>query len=324
MDHITIKNFLKIHGKNLGLELVAGQEGLDKKIVSNDVHRPGMVLFGFLGLFTFDRVQVLGNTEMLYLDTLTEKKLRLVLDTVYQFNIPCLVVTDGNDLPPDMVDLSNHRSIPLFKTSFSTTKFSHLFSDYVEDVFAPRTEIHGSMVDVYGMGLVFMGPSGIGKSEIVLDLVERGHRLVADDVVVVSRKVRGILVGTSGKTHRDHMEIRGLGILNVRNMFGVRSVRIQKRIEVIVKLVEWDGSDSYDRIGLEEDWVSILDVEIPQVTVPIFPGKNITVIAEAIALNYQLKLQGHHTAREFNRQLLESMQNKPSGASDVFIRADLE
>ena len=152
--------------------------------------------------------------------------------------------------------------------------------------------------------------------------MERGHRLVADDIVHVSRKLQGILVGTSGETLLDHLEIRGLGILNVRYLFGVRAFRLQKRVEVVVKLVEWDETQNYDRVGLNEDWVSILDVEIPQVTVPIYPGKNITVIAEAIALNYQLKIQGYHTAEEFNRRLIEKIQKKdPAGA---LIRADVE
>ena len=324
MEPISVRDVLQVYGDKLALELVAGQKGLDNEIVSSDVHRPGLALAGFVGLFTYDRVQVLGNTEMLYLATLKPEKRRLVLETVYQFDIPCLVITDDNDVLPLMVELSEQQSIPLLKTSFSTTKLSHLFSEYLDDVFAPRTALHGSMVDVYGIGLVFIGRSGIGKSEIALDLVERGHRLVADDVVLVSRRVRGLLVGTSGNTLRDHMEIRGLGILNVRNMFGVRAVRMQKRIEVVVKLVEWDDSGMYDRIGLEEDWVSILDVEIPQVTVPIYPGKNITVIAEAIALNHQLKIQGYHTAREFNRRLVERMKNKAAGPDDIVIRADLE
>jgi HPr kinase/phosphorylase len=266
---------------------------------------------GFIGLFTFDRVQVLGNTEMLYLASHPLQKRLEILETIFQFDLPCMVVTDNNEVMPAMIDLANRREIPLLKTPYSTTKFAHLFSFHLDDVFAPRTAIHGSLVDVYGIGLLFTGRSGIGKSEIAIDLVERGHRLVADDV------------GSSGETLRDHMEIRGLGILNVRNMFGVRAVRMQKRIEVVVKLVEYDESATYDRIGLDEDWVSMLDVEVPQVTVPIYPGKNITVIAETIALNYQLKIQGYNTAQEFNRRLVEQMKQKRRG-DDVSIRADVE
>lgn len=322
MQTITVEDALRQYGEKLDLTLEAGESGLSNELVSSDVHRPGLALAGFVGMFTFDRVQVLGNTEMLYVSSLDPSRVEQVLTTIFQFEIPCLVVTDGNDVSPVMRSLADRHGVPLMRTPSSTTKFSHLFSLYLDDFFAPNTALHGSLVDVYGIGLLLMGRSGIGKSEIALDLIERGHRLVADDVVLVSRTIRGILVGMSGETLRDHMEIRGLGILNVRNMFGVRAVRVQKRIEVVVKLVEWNDSVTFDRIGLEEDWVSILDVEVPQVTVPIYPGKNITVIAEAIAMNHQLKIQGYHTAHEFNRRLVERMkQRKRPG---VVLRADDE
>ena len=321
-ETITIANVFEGYGESLALQVVAGEKGMGNELASSDVHRPGLVLAGFVGLFTYDRAQVLGNSEMLYLSGLSDDKQRMVLETVYQFDIPCMVITDDNEVLPTMADLAEQRGIPLLTTTFSTTKFSHLFSHYLDEVFAPETNLHGSLVDVYGIGLLFIGRSGIGKSEIALDLVERGHRLVADDIVHVSRKLQGILVGTSGETLLDHLEIRGLGILNVRYLFGVRAFRLQKRVEVVVTLVEWDETQNYDRVGLNEDWVSILDVEITQVTVPIYPGKNITVIAEAIALNYQLKIQGYHTAEEFNRRLIEKIQRKdPAGA---LIRADVE
>ena len=322
MPQITVGTMAETYGDQLSLGLVAGQVGIANPLPTSDVHRPGLALAGFLGLFTFDRAQVLGNTEMLYLDSLEPEDRRKTLETIYQFDIPCIVITDGNEVLPMMTELSNERQIPLFKTPYSTTKFAHLFSYYLDDVFAPRTAIHGSLVDVYGIGLLIVGPSGIGKSEIAIDLVERGHRLVADDVVLVSRKVQGMIVGSSGEALRDHMEIRGLGILNVRSMFGVRAVRMQKRIEVVVKLVEWNKSATYDRVGLDDDWISILDLELPQVTIPIYPGKNITVIAETIALNYQLKIQGYNTAEEFNRRLVERMKNKRR--DDTPVRPDIE
>ncbi len=322
MPQISIGKMLEDYGDQLSLSSIAGERGIGNTLSTSDVHRPGLALAGFLGLFTFDRVQVMGNTEMLYLSSLDPDSCRHTLETIFQFDIPCMVITDGNEVLPVMVELSNARQIPLLTTPFATTKFAHLFSYYLDDVFAPRTAIHGSLVDVYGIGLLFVGASGIGKSEIAVDLVERGHRLVADDVVLVSRKLQGIIVGSSGETLRDHIEIRGLGILNIRNMFGVRAVRMQKRIEVVVKLIKWDETAAYDRIGLDEDWISILDLEVPQVTVPIYPGKNITVIAETIALNYQLKIQGYHTAQEFNRRLVERMKNKIR--DDMSVRADIE
>ncbi|MBK36309.1 MAG: HPr(Ser) kinase/phosphatase [Gemmatimonadetes bacterium] len=322
VQSVTVGEAIELFGDKLDLTLEAGQGGLENELVSSDVHRPALALAGFVGLFTFDRAQILGNTEMLYILSLPESRRPEVLKTIYQFDIPAVIVTDGNEVLPTLRHLADERNIPLLTTSYSTTKFAHLFSLYLDDVFAPHTALHGSLVDVYGIGLLLMGRSGIGKSEIAIDLVERGHRLVADDVVLVSRKLQGILVGTSGEALRDHMEIRGLGILNVRSMFGVRATRLQKRIEVIVKLVEWNESTGLDRIGLEEDWAAVLDVEVPQVTVPIYPGKNITVIAEAIAMNYQLKIQGYHTAHEFNRRLVDRMNQKKR--SEVVLRADVE
>jgi HPr kinase/phosphorylase len=322
VQNLTVGDVLERYGDRLALELVAGASGLSNNLASSDVHRPGLVLAGFVGLFTYDRAQVLGNSEMLYLAGLDSEKRRLVLETVCQFDIPCIVITDGNDVLPMMRELAESNAIPLLTTSCSTTKFSHLLAFYLDDIFAPSTSQHGTLVDVYGIGLLFIGPSGIGKSEIALDLVERGHRLVTDDIVFVSRKMQGILVGTSSETTREHMEIRGVGIINVRNMFGVRAVRLQKRVEVVVKLVEWDESAMYDRVGLAETTASILDVEIPMTTVPIYPGKNITVIAEAIALNYQLRIQGFNTARDFSQRLLERIEEKAQ--SKVSMRDDVE
>ncbi|OGG51653.1 MAG: HPr(Ser) kinase/phosphatase [Candidatus Handelsmanbacteria bacterium RIFCSPLOWO2_12_FULL_64_10] len=322
MRTLSIGQWVEVFGGKLALKVEAGHKGLDRLITSSEIHRPMGALTGFVGLFTFDRVQVLGNTEILFLDGLSEQARREALEVIYQFDIPCVVITDDNRSSPVMRDLADQKGIPLLQTRFSTTKFAHLFSLYMDDFFAPQTTLHGSLVDVNGIGLLFIGKSAIGKSEVALDLVERGHRLVADDVVIVSRKTQGILVGTSPEMLRTFLEIRGLGILDVRNMFGIRAFRIQKRIEIVVKLVEWDDSLDYERTGLEDHYASIMDVEIPLVTVPIYPGKNITVIAEAIALNHQLKLQGYHTAQEFNRRQMEYMKKKRP--SDVQIRVDVE
>ena len=233
----------------------------------------------------------------------------MVLEPVSQFDIPCMVITDDNEVLPTMADLAEQRGIPLLTTTFSTTKFSHLFSHYLDEVFAPETNLHGSLVDVYGIGLLFIGRSGIGKSEVGLDLVERGHRLVADDVVIIARKAQGILVGHSPDILQDHMEIRGIGVMDVKKMFGVRGTRRQKRVEVLVNLVDWDEKFAYERLGLEERKVVILGVEVPEVYIPLFPGKNITVIAETIAMDYLLRLDGQHAAQEFNHRLIERIKH---------------
>ncbi|RKY59439.1 MAG: HPr kinase/phosphorylase [Candidatus Latescibacterota bacterium] len=309
-EGITVAQLLEEYGEKLALELKAGAEGLGRMLHNGEVHRPGLALAGFVDLYTFDRVQVLGNTEMFYLGRLSKKKRRIALETIYQFDLPCVVLTNNADPFPEMVELSNSNDIPLLVTRFATTKFVHLFSYYLEDHFSPWTTVHGSLVDVYGVGLLFVGKSGIGKSEVALDLIERGHRLVADDVVRIVRRARGILVGMGKEAVRHYMEIRGVGIVDVQRMFGIQAVRDQKRVEVEVRLVEWNEVDDYERIGLSENYTTILDVEIPSVTVPIYPGKNITVIAEVIALNYLLKVHGIHPVEEFNEKLIKLMQER--------------
>jgi len=312
MQGISIRELLERHRGNLALELVAGEKGIDRRLAVGEIHRPGLALAGFIELYTYDRLQVLGNTEFYYLESMSKKKRRESIETMYQFELPCVVVTNGNKPFPEMVELSDSRAIPLLVTRFATTKFVHLFSFYLDDVFAPQTQVHGTLVDVYGVGLLFTGRSAIGKSEVALDLVERGHRLVADDIVIITRRSNGILVGTGMEGLRYHMEIRGVGIVDVRSTFGIRAIRRQKRIEVQVQLVEWDDKEDYERIGLEDKVTSILGIEIPLVAVPIFPGKNITVIIEVIALNHLLKLNGYHPAKEFNRKLIEIMASKKS------------
>lgn len=318
---ISVGEFLEENGQKLALELLAGKDGLDRQITDDEIHRPGLALAGFVELYTFDRIQVLGNTELLYLAKLSESEMREALETIYQFDLPCVVVTNDRQPPPAMFELSDQTKIPLLKTRFATTKFVHLFSLYADEIFAPRISIHGTLVDVYGIGLLFTGRSAIGKSEIALDLVERGHRLVADDVVIISRLAHGILVGTGSDIIRNYMEIRGIGIVDVRNMFGIRAIRRQKRIEVEVQLVDWDDSGGYERIGLEDQLTTILDVEVPVVTVPIYPGKNITVIAEVIALTHLLKISGYHPAKEFNKRLIDLMKRKNEGS---FLGRDIE
>lgn len=309
-EGISVRQLLEENGTRLALELVAGEKGLDRRLVNDEIHRPGLALTGFIELYTYDRVQVLGNTEILYLNHLSDEKRRSALQTIYQFDLPCVVITSGSTPSEMCKEFSESREIPLLVTRFATTKFVHLFSYYLDDLFAPQTTVHGCLVDVYGVGLLFTGRSGIGKSEIALDLVERGHRLVADDVVTVIRRARGVLMGIANEVVQHHLEIRGVGIVDVRGMFGIRAIRQQKRIEVEVQLVDWDEERGYERVGIEDRVTSILDVEIPVVTIPIYPGKNLTVISEVIALNHLLKVYGFHPAQAFNERLIRMMGEK--------------
>ena len=307
---ITIRKLLEEYDSRLALELVAGKKGLDRRLPNHEIHRPGLALTGFVELYTYDRLQVLGNTELLYLSHLSDKERRVALQTLYQFDLPCVILTSGRVPSKIFRELSEERGIPLLVTRFSTTKFVHLFSYYLDDLFAPQTTVHACLVDVYGVGLLFTGRSGIGKSEIALDLVERGHRLVADDAVTIIRRARGVLMGIANEVVGHHLEIRGVGIVDVRRMFGIRAIRQRKGIEVEVQLVDWDKTKKYERVGLEDQVTSILDVEIPVVTVPIYPGKNITVISEVIALNHLLKTHGLHPAQAFNKRLIQLMKEK--------------
>jgi len=310
MQGITIARFFEDKREDLQLELITKSLDSKKEITVSDVNRPGLAFAGFVENFLHERIQVLGQTELLYLGTLPAEKKLEAIRKVLKFPLPCLVVAKGLDVPPQLIELGNENSVPVLRTSRSTTPFIHDLTAYLDEVFAPRTVVHGSLVDVYGIGLLFTGRSAIGKSECALDLVERGHRLVSDDVVNVISRHGDFLIGTSSEILRHRIEIRGLGIIDVRSIFGIRSVRLQKRIEVEVRLQDWSEADDYERIGLEDRMTKILDVEIPIVTVPIVPGKNITVIAEVIALNHLVKIYGYHPAKEFDEKLMQAMHRR--------------
>jgi HPr kinase/phosphorylase len=317
VDFITVRNFYKENKERLKLSLVNSENGFSRRITTGDTHRPGLALAGFVDLFTYDRIQILGNTEIRYLNTLSEEQLIHSIDRFIEFEIPCIIVTNGNTLPPYFVQAAVRRYISIFSTPLGTTSLNHLMGDYLDLKFAPTISVHGSMVDVYGVGLLFSGRSGIGKSEVALDLVERGHRLVADDLVMLTRTADDILIGKGTELAEHHIELRGLGIIDVKKIFGIRGVRLRKRLEVEVHLVDWDSKITFERTGLQETTVSILDVQLPKIILPINPGKNMTVISETIAMNQLLKLHGTHTAKEFNQRLKDYMKNKMAGKNPL-------
>jgi HPr kinase/phosphorylase len=273
-----------------------------------DVHRPAFALSGFMEFYLHERIQVIGETEIVYLRSLDPPGQREAVQRLFTKALCCIIIAKGLEPPPDLVPLAIEHGVPVLRTPLLTTPFLHMLADHLEDVFAPRTTVHGSLVDVYGVGLLFSGQSGIGKSEIALDLVERGHRLVADDVVEIIRR-GDVLIGRGSEHLRHFMEIRGIGIINVMDIFGIRSVRIQKRIEVEVRLEVWDPKKEWDRLGLDEKHVDMLGTKIRQVVIPIYPGKNITVIAESISLNHMLKVYGIDAAKRFNTQLIDMMES---------------
>jgi HPr kinase/phosphorylase len=292
------------------LKLVCSENGLNRKVTTSEIHRPGLALSGFVELFTHDRVQILGNTEIRYLAALSSGALIRSIDRFVEFEIPAIIVTNNNPIPKPLIEAATRRYISIFSTPLSTTRLVHFLSEYLEKMFAPTISKHGSLVDVYGVGIMFTGRSGIGKSEIALDLVERGHRLVADDLVIIRRESESIIIGSGREIGEHILEIRGVGLIDVRRIFGIRGVRMKKRVEVEVQVVDWEKGQEYERVGLEDTIVEILGVELPQITLAINPGKNVTVIAETIAMNHLLKMFGHHTPREFNKRLKEYMKQK--------------
>lgn len=309
-DHVTVEFLFNSNRDRLKLKCLTGEVGFDNKITDKNIHRPGLALAGYVELFTYNRVQVFGNTEIRYLNHLTPEKRYHAYSTLMKFDIPCIVITNNNPIDSELIDLSIKNNVPVFQTPLETTKFVYFISDFLDDQFAPQTVIHGSFVDVYGIGVLLIGRSGIGKSEIALDLVERGQRLVADDVVVITRKGEGILMGAGTDLVKHFMEIRGLGLIDVRSMFGIRAIRFQKRVEVVIELEDWDNTKEYTRTGLDNLTTTILEVQLPKVKLPIYPGKNVTVITEVIALNYLLKHYGYDAAKEFQARLENAIAEK--------------
>jgi HPr kinase/phosphorylase len=307
---ITVEMLYNETRKQLNLKLVSERGSFKKRIYESGIHRPGLALAGFFDLFAYQRVQICGDTEIAFLRKMTEEQRIECLHRVFSYDIPCILVTKTKTLPKDFIHIANEHQISVFRTSYPTTRVFQILRYYLDEKFAPSVLIHGSLVDVYGVGTLITGRSGIGKSEVALDLVARGHRLVADDVVTVVRRAGGVLVGRGNEPIRNHMEIRGLGIIDIELLFGIRGVRAQKIIEVQLELVDWDDSENYERLGITDVTNEILGEKLPLIRLPIFPGKNISVIAEVVALNQLLKLHGYHTAKKFESQLTKTMNER--------------
>jgi HPr kinase/phosphorylase len=307
---LRLREFLSRRGDPLQLEALTGDLGLDRQMPEAEVASPGLVLAGYTGRFAPNRIHVLGETEITYLNSLPPEQRRTALEKFFDFDLPCIFVTKGQEVPAELLELARARSVPVLRSKLKTAEFYRRVKPIVEEAFAPRTTLHGSLADVYGVGLLFVGRSGIGKSECVLDLVERGHRLVADDVVQVSRRGNDVLIGRGHELAAHHMEIRGIGLIDIPALFGARAVRQQKRIEVVVQLEAWDTAKDPDRTGLTQEETVILDVTLPRVIVPLNPGKNITVISEVVAMMHLLRYSGVDVATAFNARLIKRMKEQ--------------
>jgi HPr kinase/phosphorylase len=310
---LAIEDILKDEEYGLDLKMVAGRKGLSGRINSARIQKPGLALSGYTEHLHPDRVQVLGNTEISYLAQLPEDRAVQAVSKLCSFPLSCFIITKGLEPPPFLVAAADRAGIPLMVTSHQSSTFISLITKFLEERLLPTTHIHGVLVDVLGVGVLLLGKSGIGKSECALDLVIRGHRLVADDIIYIKKKMPAALVGQAGETIQHHMEIRGLGIINVKDLYGVSSIREKKIIDLVLELIEWDPDQEYDRLGIDDQVHTILGVDLPHLKIPVTPGRNLTSIIEVAARNFLLKGMGYHSAREFHEKLLARMDVRPLG-----------
>ncbi len=309
---VTVEKFYKDKTEELLLTLIAGKQGLKNKIYSSEPNRPGLLFAGYTKDFPVKRVQILGNREIGYLKHLSKKERERAIELLISLKVPAIVITHSLLPFAYMVKKCSEKGIPLIKSKKASIEVASSMHLYLEDKLAPFMTIHGSLMDIYGAGILFTGESGIGKSETSLDLVDRGHRLIADDIVKIKR-VGNILIGEGAeKSHsiKHFMEIRGIGFLDVAMMFGIRGIRLHKRVEVEISLSHWKKDQDYVRTGLEEKNTKILDVEIPIVKIPVVPGRNIAILAEAVALNHLLKIRGYDTARYLDYEIKKVMEKE--------------
>ncbi len=304
---VTVERFYKDHATSLQLTLVAGAGGLKRAIKEPTVNRPGLVLAGFTRYFAYKRIQVIGNAEAVFAKSLAEEERIKRYEIFFSHRIPCVVFSRG--LHPDKLFLkaADKARVPIFRCPLVTMNFINLATLALEMMFAPRGTEMGSMVDILGMGVIIRGESGIGKSESVLALIERGYSLVADDITKVTLVDGREIFGTSAELTRDHMEVRGIGIINVAAMFGVRSIRHQKRVNLIVTLKSWNEVQDVDRLGMEQEYVKILGVDIPHIIIPVRPGRDLARLIEVAAFQAKLKSTGYNPAKELNDRLLAKM-----------------
>ncbi len=303
MMTIRVEELAKDNEFNLELRLLAGREGLDQLIDHTRVQKYGLALAGFTGFAHPRRVQILGNTEISYLRSLDDAACDHACCEFASLGLASVVVTKGLNVPDQLIAACEAEKLPLFSTPLLTSTFINNLQAFLGEQLAPSTSMHGVLLDVFSVGVMILGRSGIGKSECALDLVMRGHRLVADDIVHIKRRGHDVVYGSGAELVKHHMEVRGLGILNIKDLFGIAAVRDRKRIELVVELVEWREDEEYDRLGVEDRSFPILDVEVPLITVPVQPGRNISSVVAVAARNQLLKFEGHHSAREFEERL---------------------
>jgi HPr kinase/phosphorylase len=309
---VTVATVLRdlAESRALDLELLAGSEGLSRHITIPHTQKTGLALTGFDAYLRGGRVLVLGESEVRYLEGLSTSERTTVLRRVMTHDLPCLLLTDGFSAPAELAIEADRARIPLLRTRAATPEAMARLSAVLDTYLGERGIIHGVLMDILGLGVLVIGESGIGKSECALDLVVRGHRLVADDAVEIRCRAQSFVLGTCPELTRHHMEIRGLGLINVQDLFGVASTRTSKRVELVVQLERWEQGREYDRLGLDESYYELLGIRIPMIRMPVAPGRNVAILVEVAARNQLLRARGHHAARELVERLDKQLEGE--------------
>lgn len=299
MPNVRTKDVIE----KFNLELISGEDGINRPITTSDISRPGIEMAGYFEHYPEERIQLLGRTELSFFERLSDIDRQSRMEQLCTDITPGIIVTRGMEVPKELIVASERESVPVMRVPMKTTRFSSRLTNYLESKLAPTTAVHGVLVDVYGIGVLITGKSGVGKSETALELVKRGHRLVADDCVEIRQEDQDTLVGHAPELIEHLLEIRGLGIINVMTLFGAGAVRSHKRITFVINLEIWDQNKQYDRLGLDEEKMKIIDTEITKLTVPVRPGRNLAVIIEVAAMNVRLKRMGVNAAEQFTSRL---------------------
>ena len=310
ISHLLVGDFFRKHGTHLKLELISEDAGLNRKIFEPSVNRPGLALAGFYLYFAYKRIQVLGNSEFAYLGSLPEREQAKRFEEMCACDIPCVVVCRNRRMPESLLQLANASGVSVFRTTMDTMRFINACTLWMDWEFAPTTTEHGCMVDVKGIGVLIKGESGSGKSEAVLGLLERGAALVADDMVRLRAPEGRELEGTASELGRFHMEVRGIGVVNVPLLFGAASMRVRKRLDLVVNLKPLKEFPDVDRLGMVQQYYKVMDIEVPLIELPVGPGRDTARLVEVAALEQKLRSFGHHSAVEFNKTLLKTMEEQ--------------
>ncbi|WPK13913.1 HPr(Ser) kinase/phosphatase [Lysinibacillus louembei] len=299
MVQVTTRDVME----KFNLQIVSGHEGIGRAITTSDISRPGLEMAGYFTHYPANRVQLLGKTELSFFEMLPENVRVERMCLLCARNTPAIILSRSMEVPKELIDASNKNHVPVLVSKQTTTHFSSRLTNYLESELAPTTAIHGVLVDIYGIGVLILGKSGVGKSETALELVKKGHRLVADDSVEIRQESENMIIGSPPPLLEHLLEIRGIGIINIMTLFGASAIRPYKRITLVVELENWDPNKSYDRLGLDEEKMKIIDTELTKLTIPVQPGRNVSVIIEVAAMNYRLKRMGVNAAEEFSRRL---------------------